>query len=49
MASDRARRRVAVLRREIERHNRLYFNEAAPEISDAEYDPLFQELLKLES
>ncbi len=37
------------LRRAIERHNRLYYNEAAPEISDAEYDRLFQELLKLES
>ena len=48
MASDRARRRAAELRREIERHNRLYFNEAAPEIPDAEYDALFQELLKLE-
>jgi len=36
------------LRRAIERHNRLYYNEAAPEISDAEYDRLFQELLKLE-
>ena len=37
------------LRRAIERHNRLYYNEAAPEISDAEYDRLFQELAKLES
>src|ERR1700750_1928624 len=37
------------LRRAIERHNRLYYNEAAPEITDAEYDRLFQELVKLES
>ncbi len=36
------------LRRAIERHNRLYYLEAAPEISDAEYDRLFQELVKLE-
>jgi DNA ligase (NAD+) len=48
MASDRARKRAAQLRREIERHNRLYHAEAAPEISDAEYDALFQELLELE-
>lgn len=37
------------LRRAIERHNRLYYNEDAPEISDAEYDRLFQELVKLEA
>ena len=37
------------LRRAIERHNRLYYNEAAPEITDAEYDRLFQELMKLET
>jgi DNA ligase (NAD+) len=49
MAADRALKRAQHLRREIERHNRLYYNEAAPEISDAEYDALFQELVKLES
>ncbi len=36
------------LRREIERHLRLYHAEDAPEISDAEYDALFHELVKLE-
>jgi DNA ligase (NAD+) len=41
--------RAEKLRRAIERHNRLYYNEAAPEITDAEYDRLFQELAKLES
>jgi DNA ligase (NAD+) len=41
--------RAEKLRRAIERHNRLYYNEAAPEISDAEYDALFQELAKLEA
>ena len=30
--------RIETLRREIERHNRLYYVEAAPEISDREYD-----------
>ena len=37
------------LRRAIERHNRLYYVEAAPEISDAEFDRLFQELVKIET
>ncbi len=37
------------LRRAIDRHNRLYYNEAEPEITDAEYDRLFQQLAKLES
>ena len=41
--------RAEKLRRAIERHNRLYYDEAAPEISDAEYDRLFQELVKLET
>src|SRR3954470_22225596 len=42
------RARAEHLRREIERHNRLYYNEAAPEISDAEYDQFFQELHRIE-
>src|SRR5262249_51746008 len=37
------------LRRDIERHNRLYYREDAPEISDAAFDKLFQELLALET
>ena len=41
-------RRVAQLRREIERHLRLYHVQDAPEISDAEYDALFLELVELE-
>lgn len=40
--------RVAELRAEIERHNRLYYDEARPEISDREYDLLVQELAELE-
>jgi DNA ligase (NAD+) len=39
---------VQKLRREIERHLRLYHVDDAPEISDAEYDALFQQLVKLE-
>ena len=47
MASPKAR--AGELRREIERHLRLYHTEDAPEISDAEYDALFQELVDLEA
>ncbi|HXZ47642.1 MAG TPA: NAD-dependent DNA ligase LigA [Usitatibacter sp.] len=41
--------KAAKLRREIERHNRLYYVEDAPEISDAEFDRLFQQLVDLEA
>ncbi|MDA1116651.1 MAG: NAD-dependent DNA ligase LigA [Proteobacteria bacterium] len=41
--------RAAVLREAIERHNRLYYGEDQPEISDAEFDRLFQELQALEA
>lgn len=37
------------LAREIERHNRLYYENAAPEISDADYDRLYRRLEELES
>src|SRR6478752_3239475 len=41
-------RSVSQLRREIERHLRLYHVEDNPQISDAEYDALFNELVALE-
>src|ERR1043165_9590650 len=44
----RARKRAAELRAQLERHNRLYYVEDAPEITDAEYDRLFRELADLE-
>jgi len=37
------------LRKDIERHNNLYYVKNAPKISDAEYDALFDRLLELES
>lgn len=40
--------RILELRREINRHDRLYYSEASPEISDGEYDSLFRELEDLE-
>ena len=42
-------RDIARLRAEIERHNHLYFVLDAPALSDAEYDALFQRLLRLEA
>ena len=47
-APKQARERAAHLRREIERHNVLYYARNAPEIPDAEYDRLFRELVALE-
>ncbi len=40
--------RIHELRSLLDHHNRLYYNKAAPEISDAEYDKLFRELEELE-
>jgi DNA ligase (NAD+) len=42
-------KKVEKLRRSIERHNRLYYVDDAPEIGDAEYDALFRELQALEA
>jgi len=43
-----AGKRVAQLRREVEEHNRRYHEEAAPIISDREFDELLRELSDLE-
>jgi DNA ligase (NAD+) len=40
--------RIGELRREISRHDRLYYVEARPEIGDADYDALYRELQELE-
>ncbi len=40
--------RIAQLRALLDHHNRLYYTQATPEISDAEYDKLFRELEDLE-
>ncbi|HKP05571.1 MAG TPA: NAD-dependent DNA ligase LigA [Chthoniobacterales bacterium] len=44
----KAARRITQLRKEIEEHNRRYHEEAAPTISDREYDALYRELKDLE-
>ncbi|MCG6155521.1 NAD-dependent DNA ligase LigA [Rubinisphaera margarita] len=41
--------RVQHLREELNRHNRLYYVEAAPEITDREFDRMMQELIELET
>lgn len=41
-------RRMADLRRQLEHHNKKYYVDAEPEISDADYDKLYRELLALE-
>lgn len=43
-----AQQRHAALSAEIETHNRLYYTEDTPSITDFEYDQLMQELLALE-
>src|SRR3989337_2861352 len=49
ISKEGAKRRVEKLKREIERHNYLYYVESNPEISDAEYDALLEELGNLEA
>jgi len=44
----RARKRIEELRRELDRHLHLYHVLDRPEISDAEYDVLYRELVELE-
>ncbi len=41
--------RIRQLRDELARHNRLYYTNATPEVSDAEYDKLYRELEDLEA
>jgi DNA ligase (NAD+) len=49
MTEPEARERIESLRRDIEKHNRRYYEEAAPTISDREYDRLYRELVDLET
>lgn len=48
MDSLSAAARAGYLRTEIERHNRLYYQNAAPEISDQQFDSLLKELQDIE-
>ena len=49
MKLEQARKRVAELREVIERNNRLYYMDNAPELEDFEYDALTRELKALEA
>jgi len=46
---DKTAKRAAHLRAELERHNRLYYEKAQPEISDKQFDELLRELQDIEA
>ena len=46
---EEAAKRIAQLRKEIREHDRRYYQEAAPTISDREYDRVYRELVDLET
>jgi DNA ligase (NAD+) len=48
LPEESAEEQIVALRREIEKHNRRYYQEAAPTISDREYDRLYRQLIELE-
>lgn len=47
--ANKAAERIAQLRDKIRKHDRLYYEEAAPVISDRDYDKLYKELIDLET
>ncbi|HXC89529.1 MAG TPA: NAD-dependent DNA ligase LigA [Stellaceae bacterium] len=49
LSADEARDELAALAEEIRRHDRLYYTDAAPEVSDAEYDALRQRNAAIEA
>ena len=49
LSADSARHRLEGLGEEIRTHNRLYYQELRPVITDAEYDRLLAELVRLEA
>lgn len=49
MASDSVQKEIESLRGQIRKHDRLYYIEAAPVISDLEYDKLLKRLQELEA
>src|SRR5438874_6875241 len=48
-AQKEAEKKIAELREEVRKHDRLYYEDAAPVISDREYDRLYKELADLET
>src|SRR5215469_1617810 len=49
MDRSEAEKNIAQLREKIRKHDRLYYQDAAPIISDREYDQLYKELVDLET
>src|SRR5882724_7093463 len=49
MASEKDKQRASELSHLIDHHNYLYYVDAKPEISDKEFDKLYDELKKLET
>jgi DNA ligase (NAD+) len=49
MVPEQIEKEIKRLRADIERHNRLYYTLDKPEISDADYDRLFDRLVELET
>ena len=49
LTDDEARAELASLAQEIKRHDRLYYTDAAPEISDADYDALRRRNTEIEA
>ena len=48
MKTAEAKNRIEKLKKEIEKHSKLYYSENAPKVSDAAYDKLLEELKSLE-
>ncbi len=48
LSEDEAKIKIEELRKELRRHNRLYYVDAAPEISDLEFDRMMRQLQELE-
>ena len=49
LSRDHVRQRIDVLRSEITGHNRRYYQDAAPVVTDQEYDALYRELADFEA
>ena len=49
MTHEQARQQIDALREQIEYHNKKYYTEDAPEISDYAYDMLYRRLENLEA
>ncbi|MDD5634881.1 MAG: NAD-dependent DNA ligase LigA, partial [Candidatus Omnitrophica bacterium] len=47
--TENIKKRIDELRKEIKRHNMLYYTKGAPEVSDSSYDKLLKELKELEA